>query len=196
MFRQMGKRDKNADFRCPFCGSARVHRSRRHGLRERVFLRFLGRCPFRCIDCYKRFTGRSPAIHAARREPSVVVTRLETLLHDPSLERAVPGQTYPVERRYFSRVSCQIPAQVVVASGACITGVVSGISLNGCFVDTLSSVPVGSEIEVSLKVGAGARSQGTVRRSHARGMGIEFIRTTAPNFRKLQDIARGSVRLS
>jgi hypothetical protein len=73
--------------------------------------------------------------------------------------------------------------------------VVSGISLNGCFIETPNTVTVGSEIELSLEVGEGTHSRVLVRRSlPARGMGIEFTRMTAPNFRRLQSIARNSIR--
>ena len=73
----------------------------------------------------------------------------------------------------------------------------SGISLSGCFIEVPITVPVGSAIELSLEVGEGAYSRGLVRRSlPAKGMGIEFILMTAPNFRRLQTIAKDSVRLN
>jgi PilZ domain len=187
-------KDKKAGLRCPFCGSARIRRSRRRGFAEHV-QQLLRRYPFHCNDCYKRFSSHRLPIEAARHAPSLVKTRPKLLFNAPSLEVAIREKGYPVERRFFSRLSCQIPAQVVVGSGACLTGMVSGISLNGCFIETPNNVPVGSEIDVSLNIRAGARCLGVVRRSHARGMGIEFTHMTAPNFRRLQNIARGSARL-
>lgn len=90
-----------------------------------------------------------------------------------------------------------MPARVLVAgSGSSINGEVSDISLNGCFVEMPDTVPVGSELELRLEVGAGARTLGLVRRSlRARGMGIEFTLMTVPNFRRLQSFARDSVPL-
>jgi PilZ domain len=102
-----------------------------------------------------------------------------------------------VERRRFSRLQCDLPAQVVVAGFAsCLTGAVSDISLNGCFVVMRDPAPVGLEIELSLEVGEGMRSRGLVRRSlQAAGMGIEFTEMTVADFRRVQSFARDSVPL-
>jgi len=45
--------------KCPRCGSYRVRRSRRRGLREKLILPLVGRLPYRCEDCDKRFLDRS-----------------------------------------------------------------------------------------------------------------------------------------
>jgi hypothetical protein len=162
---------------------------------ERILLRFLWLRPFHCIDCYKRFYSRSEPIDVQQREPPVMADRPKLLQDQPSLETKIPVNGSQVERRGFSRLGCQIPARVVVGSGSCIAGVVSGISLNGCFIETPNTVPVGSEIELSLEVGEGTHSRALVRRSlPATGMGIEFTLMTVPNFRRLQSIARNSVR--
>jgi hypothetical protein len=115
----------------------------------------------------------------------------------PSPKTDIPVTSSPVERRGFSRVPCQIPARVVAGSGASITGVLTDISLNGCFVETRDSIPEGSEIELSLAVEDGPQSRALVRRSlPPKGIGIEFTFMTAPNFQRLQRIARNSVRLN
>jgi ribosomal protein L37AE/L43A len=44
---------------CPNCKSNHVRRSVRHGLKEGLFLRFILRAPFRCLQCGKRFMGFS-----------------------------------------------------------------------------------------------------------------------------------------
>jgi hypothetical protein len=192
----MKKRHKPADFRCPSCGSSRVRRPHRRGFVERIFLRFLRLRPYHCLDCYNRFYSHSWPIDVQQHEPPVMADHPKLLQDHPSLETNIPGNGGQVERRGFSRLRCQIPARLAVGSGSRITGVVSGISLNGCFIETPNAVPVGSEIELSLEVGTGTHSRGLVRSSlTARGMGIEFIFMTVPNFRRLQDIARGSVRL-
>lgn len=192
----MGKRNDTADLRCPSCGSRRVRRSHRRGFVERIFLRVLWLRPFHCMDCYKRFHSRSELIDVQQRQPRVVADRLKLLRDQPGLEAKLPVHSSQVERRGFSRLRCRIAAQVVVGSGSSITGVVSGISLNGCFIETPNTLPVGCEIELSLQVGEGTYSRATVRRSLAdRGMGIEFTFMTVPNFRRLQGIARNSVRL-
>jgi ribosomal protein L19 len=76
-----------------------------------------------------------------------------------------------------------------------MTGVLSDISLNGCFIETPDIVSEGDEIELSLEVGEGVKSRALVRRSLTKGMGVEFTFMTVPNFRRLQVIARNSVRL-
>jgi hypothetical protein len=102
-----------------------------------------------------------------------------------------------VERRRFSRLQCDLPVQVVGAgSASCLTGAVSDISLNGCFVAMRDPAPVGSEVELSLEAGEGVHSRGLVRRSlQATGMGIEFTEMTVANFRRVQSFARDSVPL-
>jgi hypothetical protein len=118
------------------------------------------------------------------------------LQDQPNLKTKVPVNGSQVERRGFSRLSCRIPARVVVGSGSSTTGVVSGISLIGCFIETPKTIPAGSEIELTLEVGQETHTRALVRRSvPATGMGIEFTLTNVPNFRRLQTIARNSVRL-
>lgn len=192
----MGKWNKTAELRCPFCGSTRLNRSR-CGFVERIFLRFLWLRPFRCVYCCKRFYRHHQPIDVPQHETPVIAARLRLFEdHHPSVRTEIPVNCGQVERRRFSRLRCQIPARVVVGSGSCITGIVSGISLNGCFIEVPDTVPVGREIELRLEVGAGARSLGLVRRSlQARGMGIEFILMAVPSFRRLQSFARESVSL-
>jgi DNA-directed RNA polymerase subunit RPC12/RpoP len=197
----MEKLSKTAEFTCPFCGSKRVRRSHRHVFAERVFLPFLRRRPFRCMDCYKRFYGLDPEPTDPRS------LRLATVLSEPpkakppqdqpSPKTNVPVSSGPVERRVFSRVACRIPARVLAGSGTSATGVLTDISLNGCFVETRDPIPVGNEIELSLDVKEGPQSRALVRRSlPAEGMGIEFTSMTAPNFRRLQHLAKNSIRLN
>ena len=192
----MGRLDKTAYLRCDSCGSTRVRRCRRRGFVERVFLRFLRKRPFHCIDCYKRFYSRYRPIDVQPNQRPAITYRSKLVQDRPNLQPKISANYGQTERRIFSRLHCQIPAQIVVGSGPSITGVVSGISLNGCFMETPRSVPVGSEIELSLEIAEGTRSRGLIRRSiPTRGIGIEFTHMTMPNFRRLQSIARHSVRL-
>lgn len=201
----MEKLSQTAQFTCPFCGGKRVRRSHRHVFVERVFLPFLKRRPFRCMDCSKRFYSPKPTDGPKPTDPRPA--RLAAVMSDPpkakppqdqpSPKADIPATSSTVERRGFSRVPCQIPARIVAGSGTSTTGVLTDISLNGCFLETRDSIPVGNEIELSLAVKEGPQSRALVRRSlPARGVGIEFTSMTAPNFRKLQRIARNSVRLT
>lgn len=206
------QRGADASFlvRCPSCGSGRVRKSRRRGFAEHVFLRLLGRQRFRCLDCYKRFRSRYLTAETVKQEPGAVATHLKNLWGDPGMETSAVEKKSAVkasqekesvtegslvERRVFSRLDCGIRAQVRGKSGSRLNAVVSDISLSGCFVETRNTFPVGSEIALSLEGKAGVSSRGLVRSQQTRGMGIEFIFITAPNFRRLQDIAKGSVRL-
>ncbi len=52
--------------RCPRCGSDRVRRSSRRGLTEGLLFRLIGRAPFRCFACGRRFIDRTSS-HKYRR---------------------------------------------------------------------------------------------------------------------------------
>jgi hypothetical protein len=41
--------------RCFHCGSAKVNRSQRQGVKEGLLLRLVFKAPYRCRDCGKRF---------------------------------------------------------------------------------------------------------------------------------------------
>jgi len=149
-----------------------------------------------CIDCYKRFYSRPQPIDVQQQESHLIADRPKQLRDQPSLEPKIPMNFRQVERRVFSRLSCQIPARIVVGSGSFIAGVVSGISLNGCFIETPNTVPIGSEIELSLELKEETRSRALIRTSlPAAGLGVEFTLMTTPNFRRLQSILKNSVRL-
>lgn len=192
----MGTANKTVDLTCPSCGSRRIRRSHRRGFVERIGLRFLWMRPFHCLDCYKRFYSHSGPMNVQQNGPPVTTDHPTLPQNQPSLQTGIPVDYGQVERRGFSRLRCLIPARVVVGSAPPITGIVSGISLTGCFIETPRTIPVGSEIDLALEFGEETQSRGLIRRLvPARGMGIEFILMTAPNFRRLQSIARDSVRL-
>ena len=194
----MAKPSKTADLTCPFCGSRRIRRSHRRALLERISSRFLRRRPFRCVDCYERFYSPEQTDPPRLRPPVITdPPKPKPPQAQPVLEKEIPATSNQLERRSFSRLPCKIPARVVADSGPTIIGTLSDISLNGCFIETRDNVSVGDEIELSLEVEEGPQSRALVRRSlPARGMGVEFTVMTVPNFRRLQNIARNSVRLN
>ncbi len=192
----MEKPNKTADLICPFCGSRRIRKSHRAFL-ERISSRVLSRRPFRCMDCYERFYSPEQT-DAPRLRPLVigVPPKPKPPEDQTVLETEIRVSSNQLERRSFSRLPCKIPARVVTGAGPSTIGTLSDISLNGCFIETRNTVSVGEEIELSLEVGEGPQSRALVRRSlPATGMGVEFTFMTVPNFRKLQNIARNSVRL-
>jgi transposase-like protein len=45
--------------KCRFCGSDRVYRSHRQGLKEGLWMRLVQMAPFRCHDCGARFVAHA-----------------------------------------------------------------------------------------------------------------------------------------
>jgi hypothetical protein len=45
------------EHRCPLCGSGNIYRSKRRGFAERIIGRLTPIRPFRCNDCYRRFSA-------------------------------------------------------------------------------------------------------------------------------------------
>jgi predicted RNA-binding Zn-ribbon protein involved in translation (DUF1610 family) len=44
---------------CPSCGSQKVRRSTRHGLKETIIYRMMGVGPYRCTTCDERFVDKN-----------------------------------------------------------------------------------------------------------------------------------------
>jgi hypothetical protein len=192
----MSKRINAGVLKCVSCGSTRVRRSARQGLIERIFLPLRRLHPFHCIDCYKRFYSRSLPIRVESREPEIIPRTPKPAQDQRTEGTKSPGRFNQEERRCFSRLGCQIPAQVVAGQAYRVNGTVNAISLNGCFIETSQAATPGSEIEITLDIGEGTRVRGVVRRMlPSIGMGVEFTDMTVPNFRRLRSIARDSVRL-
>jgi PilZ domain len=150
--------------------------------------------PFHCISCYRRFYSRSKPSPAQQEDrdsapqPGPPPLTLEGKHNQAGLHRP--------EMRGFSRQKCEIPVSFDIDADRQIKGVVTNISLTGCFLQSLAVVPAGSKFEIYFDIQERAHLHGLVRRSLAsKGMGIEFIRTSAQNFRRLQLIAPSSVRL-
>ena len=192
------KRENNQSIlQCTYCGSTRVRKSTPQGFVEKIFFPLRKLHPYHCIDCYKRFYSRSQMIRPEYQEPEIVP-------HAPPQpapmkrtdERKSLPRTNQVERRGFSRVASAIPARLVASPGYRVNGTVRVISLNGCFFETSQIAPAGSVVDLMLDIGEGTQVRALVRRSVAvTGMGLEFTDMTVPNFRRLQSIARDSVRL-
>ena len=198
----MEKLSKTVDLACPFCGSRRIRRSHRRAFVERILSRFLPRRPFRCMDCSQRFYS-----HAESRPEPTIIGRVQLPVRanqpdlkppkdQPSPEAKIPANFSQAERRVFSRLPCKIRTRFVAGSGPGTIGTLSDISLNGCFIETWNTASVGDEIQLSLEVAEGPQSRALVRRSLPnKGMGVEFTSMTVPNFRRLQNLARNSIRL-
>jgi hypothetical protein len=192
----MRERNNTAVIKCVSCASTRVRRSPWRGFSERLFLQLVGLHPFHCVDCYKRFYSRTQPIRVERHEPEIMARTPEPVQDQRTEEKKIPVRLNQEERRSFSRLVCRIAARVEAGPVLSTAGVVSSISLNGCFIETPRAVPTGCEIELTLEIGERTRVRGLVRTSlPATGIGIEFTDMTVPNFRRLRSIARDSVRL-
>jgi predicted RNA-binding Zn-ribbon protein involved in translation (DUF1610 family) len=53
---------------CPNCGSQKVRRSTRHGLKENIVYRVMGVGPYRCTTCDERFVDRNTGKKKAKPE--------------------------------------------------------------------------------------------------------------------------------
>ncbi len=51
---------------CPYCSSVEVRRSGRRGLYERLILRMLFLCPYRCEKCGRRYYGSTSVKRISR----------------------------------------------------------------------------------------------------------------------------------
>jgi PilZ domain len=191
----MAKRNKAAGVACPYCGGTRVQRLRRRFV-DRFIMGLLWVRPFHCIECYRRFYSRSKLSPAQQEKSRAAAPRAASASDSPKSEIQIPAESGWPERRGFSRLQCEIPTHADFDGSQRITGIVIDISLTGCFLRSLTLVPAGSEIELFLDTREEAHSRGTVRRVvPGKGMGVEFIRTSALNFRRLQSVAAGSVRV-
>jgi hypothetical protein len=192
----MEDRNNTGAFKCVSCGGTRIRRAARRGFSERIVLRLFRLYPYHCADCYKRFYSRSKPTRVLQRGPEVFSRSPQPPQLPVAEEKETLARSNLAERRYFSRLSCRIPARITAGSGSSIAGMVSSISLNGYFIDTAQTIPVGHEIALTLEIGEGTHLRAMVRSAlPGTGTGVEFTDMTVPNFRRLRSIARESIRL-
>lgn len=96
------------------------------------------------------------------------------------------------DRRQFPRANCRMDGYVtMVQGGVQLRGMVTDISLGGCYMEMLAPVPTDTEVEVLLRDGQlTLQAVGKVRSSQSgMGMGIAFTKMSPADFEKLQQIA-------
>jgi DNA-directed RNA polymerase subunit RPC12/RpoP len=207
----MAQSNKTAGPACPYCGSRRVQRLRRRFV-DRYIMSLLLVRPFHCIGCYRRFYSRArPPALGTNEMPEPISAAVAGRLALRSLSRpafAQPQQphsfqaTGPIavgavgyDKRGFSRQGCEIPAHAELDGLERISGMVTDISMSGCFLRSLQQAPNGTELDLFLDTPEGPHSRSVVRRvAPAKGMALEFLFMNGPNFRRLRRIASGSVR--
>jgi len=155
---------------CPRCGKNFVQRSRRQGLKERL-LSLVYLYPFRCQVCANRFRAFQFRSRYVRRT---------------------------VDRRQYVRLSTRIPTTfaVDIKPGAqrVGAGVVTNISLGGCYLQTVVQLSQGTLVSLELQTEqhtpAIAVEAAIVRIVRRTGVGLEFLRMSQPEQERLSQFIR------
>jgi len=96
------------------------------------------------------------------------------------------------ERREFPRHTCRAPGEVSIRGDSTqVPGTVTDISLGGCYIEMLSPLPVGADVDLTLRPGdATLHIVGKVRSSqNGMGMGVSFTGISAEDFEALRRFA-------
>lgn len=118
----------------------------------------------------------APAPAAVPREPAKV-----------QLEPEWRGQ----DRRRYPRYRCPGEVEAVdLATNTKARGMVSDISLGGCYMDVVSPLASGTEVQIRVKTsGVVIETRGIVRASHpSMGMGLEFTEMSPENRARLDTL--------
>ena len=98
-----------------------------------------------------------------------------------------------VDKRPATRYDFRCEAQYCKrGSDAAFRGLLSDISLTGCYMETMTPEPVGTAVEVLFQTnGARVRLPGVVRVVHpSMGMGIEFAQLSPESAKLLQGLVK------
>lgn len=149
-----------------------------------------GRVGVRCLEPGKYIWGIPPRPWEADSfdpsAPPVAVASAEPI--------PTPGnaQWAGTERRQFARHACRVPGEVAMRGDSMrIPGTVIDISLGGCYIEMLSPLPVGADVDLSLTPGdAMLHIAGKVRSSqNGMGMGLSFTGISSEDFETLRQFA-------
>jgi hypothetical protein len=149
---------------CPNCGEAHVHRGHRRGLVEHL-LSILYVYPFRCQLCRHQFRALQWGRRYVRRT---------------------------VDRRDYERLQTQIPVTYRMGSTE-YEGVVVGLSIDGCTVETATPVVRGTAFSLRMRPSPGetvAVARAVVRTVHAHWVGVQFAELSAGEHDALQRVVR------
>ena len=105
------------------------------------------------------------------------------------------------ERRAFVRLPYRIPCEFSY-EGARLAGIVTDIAAHGIFVETSNRIPIGAELELTLREPRGSfdvagrvtrerRSHRSARDVRASGLGIQLEVIPEPFFRLLVELGLG-----
>lgn len=150
--------------RCPNCGEPHVHRRHRQGLVEHL-LSIIYVYPFGCQLCRHHFRAGEWGRRYVRRS---------------------------VDRRDYERLQTSIPATFQMGSTE-YEGMVVDLSIDGCTVETATSVVRGTTFSLRMCPAPGetlAVAQAVVRTVHARRVGVQFAELNAGEHDALQRMVR------
>jgi hypothetical protein len=136
-----------------------------------------------------------PLFVAGKRPEAVVFTHLipearsgmEPLKRPRPVRRPMPEM--PASRRKFTRYRCSGGAELRrTESAAPVFANLGDISIEGCYLETVSTLPVGNEVLFLLRIrNVQIRGRACVKISnHAVGMGLEFLHLAAEDQQKLE----------
>ena len=102
-----------------------------------------------------------------------------------------------VEQRKYSRNSVSLSVQVRLETGVLVEGRVCNVSLNGLFLETERSLPLGSRVKVRMTVGSEAEKadiscDGVVSRLDDRGVAIELGKIGEESMLRLCSLIRST----
>lgn len=155
---------------CPQCGTHFVRRSHRRGITERL-LSLVSVYPFRCQVCAHRFKVRQSRGRASQ---------------------------HLLDRRQYDRLTTHVPT-TFAASGTpgksrAGGGVVSDISLGGCYLHTATPASEGTMLSLELQTGAHTPAipvaAAVVRTAQPGGVGLEFLHLDKAAHERLSQFVR------
>lgn len=156
--------------RCPRCGKSFARRSHRQGLKERL-LSLVYLYPFRCQVCANRFRVFQFRSRYVKRT---------------------------VDRRQYARLSTRIPTtfaeDIKPGEQRVGEGVVTDISLSGCYMQTVVQLSQGTVVSLELQTEqhtpAIAVAAAIVRIVRSTGVGLEFLWMSEPEQERFSQFIR------
>lgn len=104
-----------------------------------------------------------------------------------------------IEQRKYSRNPVSLSVQVRLETGVLVEGRASNVSLNGMFLETERSLPLGSRVKVKMTVGNEAEKAviscvGVVSRLDERGVAIELGKIDEESMMRLCTLIRATAK--
>ena len=100
----------------------------------------------------------------------------------------LPPSGQPENRRAYRRVRFRIPIELTsLGSNSMISTAMSDVSLGGCYVEMMFTLPKGTNVEIKITSNADMRLRGRVVTADPQvGNGIKFMRMEAADVESLR----------